>query len=232
MTTPTPFNQLVLRAILHKVSPMVIRVLAVPDYLDLIGFDEVFRTMLGWDGIGFSFRIHGQEIHNYMSRRTKAQRKTLREFQLRPRETFLYTCGGLNAWEWEMRLMAEVGGSDDGAPVCLAGRGAAPPEYCGGPTGYRLMLKRQEEGASMGTAAQVEAAIAILTEAEPDAAPDTWDILRSAVGDGMRSIDQRLEQYGPLEPHHFSLKDANQRLVKLMERGRYHEIPGRGNLRE
>ena len=84
----------------------------------------------------------------------------------------------------------------------------------------------------MGTAAQVEAVIAMLTEAKPDAAPGTWDILRSAVGDGMRSIDQRLEQYGPLEPHRFSLKDANQRLVKLMERGRYHEIPGRGNLLE
>jgi len=39
--------------------------------------------------------------------------------------------------------------------------------------------------------------------------------------DGLRSIDQRLEQYGPLEPHHFSLKEANQRLANLMERGRY-----------
>ena len=30
-----------------------------------------------------------------------------------------------------------------------AGRGAAPPEFCGGPTGDRLMLKRQQEGAAM-----------------------------------------------------------------------------------
>jgi hypothetical protein len=41
------------------------------------------------------------------------------------------------------------------------------------------------------------------------------------MGDGMRSIDQRLEQYGPLEPTRFSLKEVNQRLVKLAERRRY-----------
>ena len=42
------FNRLILRAVLRNVSPMVIRVLAVPDYLDLSGLDEVFRTLLGW----------------------------------------------------------------------------------------------------------------------------------------------------------------------------------------
>jgi hypothetical protein len=32
---------------------MVIRILAVPDSLDLFEFDEVFRAVLGWDNIGF-----------------------------------------------------------------------------------------------------------------------------------------------------------------------------------
>jgi hypothetical protein len=31
-------------------------------------------------------------------------------------------------------------------PFSLGGRGAAPPESCGGPRGYRLMLKRQQQG--------------------------------------------------------------------------------------
>jgi hypothetical protein len=200
---------------------MVIRVLAVPDYLDLPSFDEVFRALLGWDGLGFSFHIHGQEFTSFL-RRTKVQRMTLRDFQLRPRETFLYTCGGLDLWEWEMRLLeVEEGSKGDDAPLCLAGRDASPPEYCGGPTGYRLMLKRQREGESMGMPAQVEAVIAMLTAAHPDQPASSWDILREAIGDGMRSIDQRLEQYGPLQPHRFSLKEANQRLAKLVERGRY-----------
>ena len=49
---------------------MVIRVLALPDYLTLAEFDEVFRTLLGWDGLGFSFHIHSQEFISFL-RRTK-----------------------------------------------------------------------------------------------------------------------------------------------------------------
>jgi hypothetical protein len=150
------------------------------------------------------------------------QRKTLRDFQLRPRETFLYTCGGIDLWEWEVRLLdSQPGSRGDEAPVCLAGRGASPPECCGGPTGYRLMLKRQKEGESMGTPAQVEMVIAMLTAAHPDQPTSSWYLLRDAISDGMRSIDQRLEEYGPLEPNRFSLKEANRRLAKLVERGRY-----------
>ena len=42
----------------------------------------------------------------------------------------------------------EVAATEDRDPLCLGGRGAAPPESCGGPRGYRLMLKRQQQGAS------------------------------------------------------------------------------------
>jgi len=221
METQTPFKRLILRAVLRKVSPMVIRVLALPDYLTLADFDEVSCTLLGWDGIGFSIHIHGQEFTSFL-RRTKVQRTTLREFQLHPRETFLYTCGGIDLWEWEVRLLdSEAGSRGDEAPVCLAGRGASPPEYCGGPTGYRLMLKQQQEGESMGTPAQVEAVIALLTAAHPDQPASSWDVLREVMEDGLRSINQRLERYGPLEPHRFSLKEVNQRLAKRAERGRY-----------
>ena len=49
----------------------------------------------------------------------------------------------------------------------------------------------------------------------------TWDLLRSAWKDSFQSIDHRLQQYGPLRPHRFSLQEANHRLAKLMERGRW-----------
>ena len=187
---------------------MVIRVLAVPDYLTLAEFDEIFCAVLGWDGLGFSFHVHAQEFTSFL-RRTKVQREMLRDFQLRPRETFLYTCGGLDLWEWEFRLLAsEAGSKGDEGPGCLAGRGASPPEHCGSPTGYRLMLKRQKEGDLMGTPAQVEAVIALLTEAPPDQPASSWHILRETRDDGMRSIDQRWEEYGPLEPQRFSSATA------------------------
>ena len=102
---------------------MVIRILALPDSLLLHEFDAVFRAVLGWDHIGFLFRIHGQEFNSFR-RATRAM--TLREFQLRPTETFLYTCGAVDLWEWEIRLLDEEPGSvGDDAPLCLAV--AAPP---------------------------------------------------------------------------------------------------------
>jgi hypothetical protein len=135
MKTQTPFKRLILRAVLRNVCPMVIRVLAVPDCLDLASFDEVFRSLLGWEGLGFSFHIHGQEFTSFL-RRSRVQRTLLQDFQLRPRETFLYTCGGIDDGEWEFRVLdSQRGNNGDDAPVCLAGRGASPPEYCGGPTG-------------------------------------------------------------------------------------------------
>jgi hypothetical protein len=41
---------------------MVIRILAVPDWLLLHELDAVFGAVLGGDHIGFLFRVHGQEF--------------------------------------------------------------------------------------------------------------------------------------------------------------------------
>src|ERR1700723_2516098 len=78
-------------------------------------------------------------------------------------------------WEWEMRLLDEEPGSgDDDVPLCLGGRGAAPPQFCGGPTGYRLMLKRQRMGETMCTPVQMEAVMGMLAASDPEVAPETW----------------------------------------------------------
>jgi hypothetical protein len=160
---------------------MVIRVLAVPDYLDLLSFDvgRVWATSFAFtDRSSIAFA---------------AESKRLREFQLRPQEKFLYTCGAIDLWEWELRLLDREDGADgDKVPICLAGRGAAPPECCGGPTGYRLMLRRQREGKSMCTHVRVEMVIGMISAAHPDQPTDTWDLLRQTVDKGYKSIDQRL----------------------------------------
>src|SRR5579862_8589606 len=43
-------------------------------------------------------------------------------------------------------MRKEPGSVGNDAPLCLGGRGAAPPQHCGGPTGYRLMLKTPKDG--------------------------------------------------------------------------------------
>lgn len=88
---------------------MVIRLVAVPDFLDLADFDEIFHAVLGWDsGMGYAFQVHGQEF-NSISRRTKS--KKLRDFRLHRQEKFLYTLGAMDQWEWELRLVNLEDGS-------------------------------------------------------------------------------------------------------------------------
>src|SRR5215813_8089123 len=206
MSILAPFKRLILRTVLRNVSPMVIRILAVPDSLSLHEFDAAFCAVLGWDNIGFLFRVHGQEFNSF---RRATRSRTLCEFQLRPTETFLYTCGAVDLWEWEIRLLDACAGSvGEDAPLCLGGRGAAPPQYCGGPTGYRLMLKRQRMGEAMCTPLQMEAVLGMLTASDPEAPPETWCSYRQILKEGFASIDRRPQEYGPLEPERFNLEEA------------------------
>jgi hypothetical protein len=218
MDSTTPFKRLILRTVLRQVNPMVIRLISVPDCLSFPEFHEVIRTVLGGDGdLGYIVRVHGQEFNSF---RRKTRSKTLRELKLYRQEKFLYICDTLHMWEWDVRVIdIEDGAQDDDQPLCLAGRGAAPPEHCGGPTGYRLMLKRQRKGASMFPPAQVESVIEMLAAAEPEqSAMTTWDLLREVVHEGERSLDRRLQECGPLEPNHFSLSETNERLSIVRSR--------------
>jgi len=215
MCATTPFKRLILRAVLRDVYPMVIRLVAVPDCLELADFDDIFHAVLGWDGgIGYAFQVQGQEFNSFR-RQTRSMR--LRDFRFHRQEKFLYTIGAMDQWEWELRVVdLQQGAEGDETPVCLGGRGATPPEYSGGPTGYGLILKRQELGEKMFPPAEVETVIATLTAEAPDRPANTWQVLRSVLAEECQSLDRRLEQYGPLQPERFSLREANERLAKLL----------------
>ena len=117
---------------------MVIRLVSVSDQMKLPEFHEIFRAIFGWNGdLGYIVRVHGQEFNSF---RRKTRSKALHELKLHRQEKFLYVCDTLHMWEWDVRVLdIQNGVGDDHLPICLGGRGAAPPEFCGGPTGYRLM---------------------------------------------------------------------------------------------
>jgi len=50
MVDTASFKRLILRAVLRRVSPMVIRLVSVPDSLEIPQFHEVVRAILGWHG--------------------------------------------------------------------------------------------------------------------------------------------------------------------------------------
>src|SRR3954454_11368167 len=217
MIPTTPFKRLILRAVLRQVSPMVIRLLSVPDHLELTAFHEVVRAILGWHGdLSYIIRIHAQEFNSF---RRKTRSKALHECKLHRQEKFLYLCDTLHLWEWDIRVLdIQEGAEEDNTSVCWGGRGAAPPEFCGGPTGYRLMLKRQRSDATLCDPRLREVGIQMLAEASPEEPAGTWDLLRSALEEGLQSIDQRLEECAPLQPDRFNLVETNERLVELQRR--------------
>jgi hypothetical protein len=153
---------------------MVIRAMALPDYLDLPDLDAVFSLGSRRGRARLPLAVHGQQFSSF---RRATRSKKLRDFRLRPRQTFLYTCGAIDLWEGELRLLDQPAGADgDDVPLCIGGRGAAPPEPCGGPTAYRLLRKRQQQGESMCTPAQVESWIGMDSASDPDRPPSSWDI--------------------------------------------------------
>ncbi len=215
MSVTYPHKRLILRAVLRQVSPMVIRLVSVSDHMQLAKFHDIFWAILGWHGdLGYIIRVHAEEFNSF---RRKTRSKALHELKLHRQEKFLYVCDTLHMWEWDVRVIdiQDAAEEEDDFPICTGGRRAAPPEHCGGPTGYRLMLKREKEGAAMNDPVMMEAGIQMFAEACPDEPQKTWDLLRTALDEGFRNIDRRLKESGPLQPERFNLQEANARLSEL-----------------
>jgi|SRR5882672_10330522 len=219
-TPLTPFKRLILRAVLNDVSPIVARVLSIPDDVEITKLHDMFLSMLGWQhDLGFIIRVHGQEFNSYQRR---SRGKRLRDLQLRRQEKFLYICNTLDLWEWEIRVLdVQDGNADERDPECLEGRGAAPPESCGGPRGYRLMLKRQAAGPQITDPATISASVNLLAQVYGDEADLDWQCLEEAVTTGWKSVEERLARSGPLAPTRFSRKEANERLAALRQQQRW-----------
>lgn len=215
----TASKRLVLRAVLHDVSPIVARVIAVPEDLEVHDLHEVFLTLLGWtQDLGFIVRIRAQEFNSF---RRKTRGTRLRDFALRRQEKFRYICDTLDLWEWEIRVLdVEPVESEDVDIVCLAGRGAAPPEHCGGPCGYRLMLKRQQGGPELTDPASISAGVKLLADAYQDELGVDLQFLEDTLQEGWKRAEERLARSGPLTPTRFSVQETNARLKLLMQHRR------------
>jgi hypothetical protein len=218
MPQSASFQRFTFRVVLLKVSPLVVRLVSVPDDLSLDELHEVLQLTFGWQShLFYSFRIHGQEI----SRRRHLRSRRLHEFQLRRREKFLYTYDMLDLWEWEIRLMdVEPGSFDDDRPHCLAGRAATPPEECGGPRGYMRILDRHKYDLPLAEQHLVEAAFQRMASCLSE--QNERDFLKEMLDEGLERAMKRLEEYAEFEPDRFSLQEVNARLNRFRPYGRHH----------
>jgi hypothetical protein len=79
MAKRVSFKRLILRAVLRRVNPMVIRLVSVCDHMLLAEFHDAFRMILGWNGdLGYIIRVHAQEFNSF---RRKTRSKALHEFK-------------------------------------------------------------------------------------------------------------------------------------------------------
>lgn len=216
---PAPINRILLRGVLNDVSPIIARVISVPDTFEIRDLHEVFLAMLNWDyDPDFIIRIHTQEFASF---RRSSRGKRLRDFQLRRQEKFLYLCDTLDLWEWELRVRdVEKADSEDTGPVCLKGCGAAPPAMCGGPTGYRLMVKRQQAGPELTDPTYISASVKVLADAYQGKLGVDLQFLEETMNEGWKNVEERLARSGPLTPTRFSLRETNERLALWAQRGR------------
>ena len=61
--TAPSFKRLILRAVLKDVSPIVARVLSIPDDMLVTDLHDVFLSILGWEyHPDFIIRIHGPDV--------------------------------------------------------------------------------------------------------------------------------------------------------------------------
>jgi len=197
----------------------VARVFAIADDVEITDLHDIFLSMLGWEqDLGFIIRVHGQEFNSYQRR---SRGKRLRDFQLRRQEKFLYICNTLDLWEWEIRVLdIQAGDPNEHDPECLEGRGAAPPEHCGGPRGYRLMLKRQATGPQISDPVTIATSVKLLAQVYGEEQGIDWQFVEETLTTGWKSVEDRLKRTGPLTPTRFSRKEVNGRLAALMQQQR------------
>ncbi|MCB8835859.1 plasmid pRiA4b ORF-3 family protein [Aurantimonas sp. VKM B-3413] len=126
-----------LKVRLIDISPMTWRRLLVPTTMTLHDLHGVFQVAIGWRSLHlFQFRIHAVHYGSW-DLGAEMPDRTLGSFNLRDGDKFVYEYDMTDFWEHEVRVEAWIRPQPRKRyPVCIGGKGACPPEDCGGPRGY------------------------------------------------------------------------------------------------
>ena len=149
--TPATYQ---LHVSLVGISPMIWRRLWVRGDSTIADLHYILQIAMGWSDDHLNrFTIHGKDYGVYHSGgicfSDDPAQVRLADLQLREREKFLYEYDFSDRWCHQIRVEA-IAPSDHplAAPVCLAGKRAAPPEDCGGPEAF--LAKQQHYSLGYG----------------------------------------------------------------------------------
>jgi pRiA4b ORF-3-like protein len=121
-------------------KPPVWRRVLVPAGIRLDRFHETIQAVMGW--LDYHMHVFSAEAGDYGSAdpelgHTDERRITLARVLEEPGDRLIYTYDFGDDWDHEVVLEQEFP-AEPGAvyPRCVAGKGACPPEDCGGAWGY------------------------------------------------------------------------------------------------
>jgi len=138
-----PDDALQLKVTLRGVSkPPVWRRVQVRADATFAGLHEIIKAAFGWtDTHLHSFEYEGVRIGvpdpEWEDDCADETETTLAEVLLGPKDRIRYTYDFGDDWEHDIVLeKVTEPNAEDGRPVLMTGKGACPPEDCGGPWGY------------------------------------------------------------------------------------------------
>ncbi len=136
-----------LKVSLRDISPMIWRRLLVTSDTSMAHLHAILQVAMGWADVHLHrFRIHGKD---YGSSRAGGllfvddpHQVRLSDFKLHVGERFVYEYDMGGSWHHDIRLERLLPPDPKKTyPVCMNGAGGCPPEDCGGPRGYRILME-------------------------------------------------------------------------------------------
>ena len=123
-----------LKIALVDFSPQIWRRVLVPSSISLNRLHSLIEKSIGWEG----YHLHQYRQGYVVLEETQALSKVL--FQPRMGFEYVYDLG--DHWQhWVTLEKIKPISAMQMLPLCVAGANACPPEDCGGPPGYRELLK-------------------------------------------------------------------------------------------
>ena len=196
------------RIVIVGISPMVWRRVLIPCHTRLSEVSDILLTLFDWSGdFLHEFRIHGKR---YSGNGLSTSCASLCDFSLRVGESIRYVYNFFDEWNMTLRLetVLEIDPTVK-YPFCLAGKGAAPPEDCGGAWSY---LKQMDERIFPFEALEV------MTDSLKRFVGKT---VAEIVGDypSLEDAARQLQDYQDSDPNRFSRRQLNAQLHELSQGG-------------
>ncbi|MDY6786481.1 MAG: plasmid pRiA4b ORF-3 family protein [Cyanobacteriota bacterium] len=137
-----------LKVVLLGISPMIWRRIRVRSDSTIADLHYTIQIAMGWaDEHLHQFIIHGVRYGiSYMGSAgfgDNAQEVKLAQFSFREREKFIYEYDFCDYWKHQIRVEAIFPDDNPSTyPICTTGKGACPPENCGGTAGFITLRQK------------------------------------------------------------------------------------------